>query len=466
MKALLLVLCLVCPHASWADEWSRFRGPNGTGVSTDTGFPVEFGPDENLLWKAPVRPGKSSPVLTKHRVFVTAFDDGKLFTQCFDRASGKLLWERSEDRARTTVLHKLNEPAAPTPVTDGENVYVFFAELGLLSYDPAGKLRWKVALGPFSNSMGVSSSPILNGDSLVLQVDQEENPYVAAFASRNGEILWKTERLARSGWATPVLHRPAGAKPYLLTVSSGKLAGYDLQNGARVPHSEELSPAIVASPALAGDTIYAFGYGFETPSPFAGPLKRFDKDGDGKLTPEEYGVEPLLIHIGKYEGDRDGTVTSEEWEAAFRKISTPSRLQAFRLEPDAKSKAVRARELWRYEKNFVGVIPSPLLYDGTLYVIRNGGILTSFDAESGEVAKMGRVDGAVDPYSSSPVAAEGRLYVASEEGKVAVLKAGREWEVLKVNDLGEPVFATPALSQGVIYVRTAAALYAFGKPTR
>src|SRR5690242_699396 len=157
--ALFLVAAL-----SSAEEWSRFRGPNGSGVSAATGFPVEFGPAKNCLWRTPARPGKSSPVLTARHVFFTAFEKDRLFTQCFDRKTGKLLWERSEERPRQEDVNPLNNPAAITPVTDGDNVYVFFKDYGLISYDPAGAVRWKVPLGPFVNSMGLASSPIVAGD--------------------------------------------------------------------------------------------------------------------------------------------------------------------------------------------------------------------------------------------------------------------------------------------------------------
>jgi len=122
--------------------------------------------------------------------------------------------------------------------------------------------------------------------------------------------------------------------------------------------------------------------------------------------------------------------------------------------------------LWRYDKGFAGVIPSPLLYDGVLYVIKSGGILTAFDPATGELLKAGRVRGALGGYSASPVAAEGKIVIVSAEGKLAVLRAGRDWDVLAVNDLGEGSFATPALSAGRIYVRTDEALYCFGSRGR
>ena len=153
-----------------------------------------------------MRPGKSSPVLTRRHVFLTALENGKLFTQSFDRETGKLLWERSVDRARVEPAHTLNHSAAITPVTDGEMVYVFFPEYGLLAYDADGKERWKAPLGPFSNENGHSSCPIIAGDNVILVLDQMVGSFIAAFDRRNGELRWKTPREEMDGYATPLLH--------------------------------------------------------------------------------------------------------------------------------------------------------------------------------------------------------------------------------------------------------------------
>src|SRR5262245_6559983 len=134
-----------------AEDWDRFRGSNGSGVSAGIGFPTEFGKEENLRWRTSVRQGKSSPVLTHRHIFLTGFEDGKLYTQCFDRETGTLLWERAVNHAHTESANALNDPAAITPVVDGENVCAFFYEYGLISYSPRGELRWEGKLGPFSN---------------------------------------------------------------------------------------------------------------------------------------------------------------------------------------------------------------------------------------------------------------------------------------------------------------------------
>src|SRR5262245_30555687 len=458
-------LCLVClgadtkPREAAAVGWNRFRGPNGSGVSADKGFPTVFGKDKNVAWRTPVRPGKSSPILTDRRIFLTAFEERKLYTQCFDRKTGKLLWERSVEKPHSEIANRLNHEAALTPVTDGENVYVFFKDFGFLSYDAKGGLRWKTPLGPFTNMQGLGASPIIAGDSVILVADQWENSYIAALNLGNGEMRWKTTRNEAEGWGTPLLYQAAGTATQIVTVSRGQLGMHSLSNGRRTLTMPGLAMAVVASPVLVGDTVYAYGYGNETPAPFSQRLERLDKNKDGRLSSDEYGEDPVLNTIARYEGNRDGVVTEDEWDVFARKVLGPNCLIALRIENG------RARELWRYDKNFNYVIPSTLAYQNVLYIMRNGGILTTHDATTGKVIKSARIEGALGGYSSSPVAAEGKVWLASEEGKVTALRAGGEWEVLAVNDLGEGCYATPALAAGVIYLRTDAALYAFSSPS-
>lgn len=448
-----LLACLVpaCHAADSVETWTRFRGPNGSGISADTGFPIRFGKNTNMVWRTAVRPGKSSPVLTSRHIFLTAAGDGKLYTLCFERATGKLLWERSIDRPRTEVANRLNNEAAPSPVTDGDNVYAFFKDFGLVAYDSSGNLLWKAALGPFNNSQGAGVSPIMAGDSVILLADQWENSYIAAFHPKSGEMRWKVERTESEAWGSPVLTGSGD----IITVSRGQFGVHRRSDGYRLMTLLGLANTIVGSPVRDGDTVYGFGYGAEGPSPFANRLRQLDKNNDGKLSPDEYGNDPVLHAIGRNSGNRDGIVTEEKWAEFGRKTSGPNCLFAVRLEKDG------ARQLWRYDKNYTGVIPSVLAYQNVLYLVRNGGILTTHDAVTGKVIKSERIPGALGGYASSPVAAEGKVWIASEEGKISVLGAGGEWEVLAVNDLGEACYATPALSKGTLYVRTDEALYAF-----
>ena len=448
-------------HARTDEAWSRFRGPNGVGIVPDAGYPIAFGPNRGLKWKVPVRPGKSSPVLSPRHVFLTAFDEGRLFTQCFDRATGTLLWEQSEAPARHEVAHSLNEPAAATPVTDGENLYVFFRDFGIVSYDTTGKVRWKREMGPFHNRMGAVASPIVVGGSLVMVLDQIERSSIVALSLATGAVQWEAPRLETDAWATPFVYDPAGTTAQVITAGAGQFGGHALDNGRRLWSHKGMAPAIVASPVMAGDIVMGFGYGYDSTPPFAEALERNDKDKDGRLSIEECGDSAWLKGMANYQGKRDGYVDEPDWIAAWADVVAPSSLVAVKLERDGNG-AITPRELWRYEKSFVAVVPSPLVLDGLVYTVRNGGILTTLVAETGAVVKMARVGNAPASYSASPIATGGRIYLANEDGIVFVLKAGANWEVIASNDLGEPIYATPALSRGLVYVRGQKSLFAFG----
>jgi len=436
-----------------AQDWSRFRGPNGTGIAQDSGYPVVFGRGRNQLWRTPVRPGKSSPVLSDSHVFLTAAEEGRLYTQCFDRDTGQLVWERSIAQPRQELANKLNHEAAITPVTDGQAVYAFFKDFGLVAYSSEGAQLWESPLGPFTNLMGVGASPILVEDDVVVVVDQFTGSFVAAFARQTGEMRWKADRVEGESWSTPVLHEGR-----IATSGHGQFGLHDAVTGRRVGTHMPLAPASVASPALSADILYTFGYGLgnsgDSASASLKALERRDRDGDGRLTPDEYGDKPIENYLARNVGNRDGVVTADEYEVFMKSAQGINALVALRITQDG------AEELWRQEGNFNFVIPSPLAYEDVIYVVRNGGILTTYDAASGAELKVARLTGALGGYSASPVAAEGRIWFGSEEGNVAVVRAGRDWEVAQVNELGEGIFATPALSGGVIYLRTEDALYA------
>jgi outer membrane protein assembly factor BamB len=456
----LSVLVAALTPAS-AEDWSRFRGPNGTGIAADAGYPVEFGPSQNLKWRSVVRPGKSSPVLTRRHVFLTAFDAGQLYTQCFDRASGRLVWERAETPARHEGERASNEPSAATPVTDGVNVYVFFEDIGIISYDANGVVRWKRPMGPFANRMGAVASPIIAGASLVLVLDQVEHSEIIALSLATGAVQWRVPRQEMEAWATPALYAPAGQPAQIVTAGGGQFGGHAVTSGARLWTQAGLAPTMVASPVVNGDIVVGFGYGFDSTAPFAEALTKHDRDHDGRLSPAECGDSAFLLGIGQYYGNRDGFIVEGEWLEAHAKLVGPSSLVAVSLVRDAQG-AVSARELWRYEKSFVGVVPSPLILDGLVYTIKNGGILTVLRADTGEVVKTGRVGSAPASYSASPVATGGHIYFANEDGILTVVRAGKDWDIVASNDLGEPLFATPALADGRIYVRGHKTLFSFG----
>ena len=175
-------------------DWSRFRGPNGDGIAAAAELPVRFDLPDDLRWKTPLPPGHSSPVLGTRRIYLTGDAGGSLVTIALDPDTGAELWRREAPRPREEPFHRVNGPATPTPVTDGEKVFVCFGDFGLVSYDSGGEDRWRRPLGPFSVPNGHGSSPILAGGRLVLQVDQDRESFLLSVDPDTGETLWRTAR--------------------------------------------------------------------------------------------------------------------------------------------------------------------------------------------------------------------------------------------------------------------------------
>lgn len=466
MHLLSLVLMVV---AAGADDWPRFRGPNGTGIAETGPLPAELSATRNVLWKTTLPPGYSSPVVSGGRIFVTAFEGDKLLTIALERASGKELWRRESPRDRQEKLDRRNGPASPTPVADGTNVYVFFADYGLVSYTFAGVERWRTPLGPFNNVYGMGASPVLAGDMVVLVCDQNRGSFAAGFRQRDGREVWRQPRPeALSGHSTPIVYDPAGAPLQVIAPGSFRMASYAVATGEIVSWVNGLPGEMKSGPVLVGDTVYVSG--FSTPEndpgnqvivpPFEEVLAKQDADKNGKLSPAEAPDERTRKYFVFIDLDEDGAADAAEWRIWVAGSASENGLLAFRAggRGDQTGKSLR----WRYSRS-VPQLPTALVYRGVVYMINDGGILTTLDAATGAVKKQERLRGAVDNYYASPVAGDGKVYIVSQSGVVAVLDAARDQAVLSTGELDDEVYATPAIAGRRIFVRTRAALYCFGQ---
>lgn len=483
-RALWLLLGLASSVAP-GEEWPRFRGPNGTGVSLATGLPAELGPGKNVLWKTPVPPGHSSPVLTGDRIFLTAHtpekDAYRLLVLCLDRKTGRILWQRELPRLHPGRLQNVNGPASPTPVTDGRNVYVFFQELGLVAFDGDGRERWRVPLGPFNAFYGLGASPILVDDLLVLSVDQDTGSYLLAVDKATGRTRWKADRPdVVSGYSTPTVWQPPSGPKQVLVPESYRLSAHSVADGRRVWWVRGLACEMKSVASLDGQHLYVNGWGFPVNQPgqqvptvaFPEGLKLYDRDGDGFVGRDEVkgGAGPMDkvldpdYGFDAFDLGRDGRLDARDWQAFRDMMASENGLLSIKLGGQGDMTATGVR--WKYQRP-VPQVPSTLLYGGVLFMVNDSGILISFDPATGAVRKQGRLQGAIDKYFASPVGGDGKVYLVSQDGTVSVVSARGDWEVLSVGALGDEVFATPALAGGRIYLRTRSALYCFGQaPTR
>jgi outer membrane protein assembly factor BamB len=362
-------------------------------------------------------------------------------------------------------------PASPSAAADGERVYFFFADYGLLAYDLNGKELWRRPLGPFNNIYGMGASPIVVDDVVVLNCDQSIGSFIAAFDAKTGRERWRTRRVeARSGHSTPVVYTPPGGRAQIVVPGSFLLSAYDPRDGKRLWWVGGLSFELKSTPVLGGDTLYINGFGSPENQPGAkiavAPtdvvFAERDADRSGALSPDELPTAHARDSLPFFDLNGDGSIDRGEWDYYKAAMESENGMLAIKLGGAGDMTATAVR--WRYQRG-IPQLPSPLLYGHALYMVNDaGGLVTTLNPETGALIQQGRLKVPSDRDYASPVAGDGKIYVSSESGKVVVLPRGGGLEALAVNDLQDSIYATPALADGRIYVRTLHTLYCFGLP--
>jgi outer membrane protein assembly factor BamB len=414
------------------ESWPAWRGAHGQGIADGAGIPLEWSATKNVLWKTAL-PGRglSSPVVWGDRIFLTTAIEGELVPGAkaiphvmegepfvhpdsvgadrrhafkllsLDARDGSVLWERTVWEGRPVdARHKKASYASPTAVTDGERVYAYFGTEGLYAYDYDGEPVWSFDPGVIGTmGVGVGTSPILYRDLLILLCDEEEGKrsFVVALDRRTGREVWRRKRPVEITFATPVIIS-TGERDEMVTSGFEAIIAYDPATGRELWTMRGLESNAVTTP-LAGDGVVVFSSGY--PSKVSIAVR---PGGEGDIT--------------------DG--------------------------PNV---------LWRYGKGSA-YVPSPLLYEGLVYLLTDRGRLSCLDARTGEVRYEGGRLGA--SFMASPIAVDGHLLLTSEEGNTYVVKAGPEFEIVGQNPLDEPVGASAAVAGGTIYIRGQKHLFAIG----
>ena len=423
--------------AAFGQEWPSFRGPGARGVADGQGLPADWDvkSGRNVRWKAAVPGvGHSSPVVWGDRIFLTTAvpaepgalvlgDKGGIDLAadkppiswrlvCLDARDGKLVWER-EAHAGTAraARHVKSSQANPTPVTDGKTVVALFGSGTLVAHDVDGTRRWSVDLGTLNPGLlgdpksewGQGSSPVIFENLAIVQVDKHAGSFLAAYDLASGKPAWRVEREERPVWATPTLHQ-VGDLTELLVVGGLNVRGYDPRTGKE--------------------------------------LWRFKDEAEVK-TPTPFATDGLVIFAGGYRGRPLFAIRA----GAKGDVSVPA---------DAKSGASLA---WRTEPGGP-YTTTPLAYRDLVYAVRDEGVLGVYELKTGALVYRERTG---TTHSASPIGSDDKVYLAGEDGQLLVLRAGRAFDVLARIDMGETVFATPAIARGTLYVRTRGHLYAIGK---
>lgn len=457
---------LLCGSAA---NWPQFRGPDGSGVAAeDARPPLHFGPGANVAWRVEIPSGNSSPIVWDRRMFLTGFADGKLLTLAFDRGTGREIWRRELAPDRVEEVHpSLGNPASATPATDGERLFAHFGSFGMIAYNLDGKEIWRQPMKLTQTEYGASSSPVLAGGKVIQLLDQDGGSHLVALDQRTGAVAWRVERPEmRRGFGTPIVWNHDGMTD-LVVPGTIWLKGHDPENGAERWSVSGSARITCTSPVAGEGLLLAASWttgGDHGPSRLEMPrfdsvLAERDTDRDGKLTFEELPPGPAKDRYKHLDGNRNGLVERVEWET-MADIFSRVENQALAVKPDSQGRVSDAGVLWRFKKG-LPYVGSPLLYRGRFYLVKDGGMLTCLDPQTGRPLYQEERLGAVGPYYASLVGANGRIYVTSQRGVVTVVRAGDSFEVLARNDLGEIAQASPVPLGDTLYVRTAGHLAAF-----
>ena len=450
MRITLRVLALISLAAivslpAYSQNWPQFRGPSASGISEGKSAPEKFNAEsgDNLLWKTPI-PGlaHASPVVWGDRVFVTTaissiakpyfrhglYGDVDSDTDlskhtwkvyCLDKKSGKILWERvATEGIPKTKRHIKSTFNSSSPVTDGRYVVAFFGAEGVYCYDVDGKLKWKADLGVLDGGWffdpdyqwGTASSPIIYKDLLILQCDVQKDSFIAAYDLKTGKQVWKTLREEIPSWGTPTIVE-SKSRVEVVTNATRAVRSYDAITGKELWQLKGNPEVTATTPISAHELIYICN-SYRPNQPL-------------------YAIKP----------GANGDISLKEGQETSDFVA------------------------WSKQRGG-SYMPTPLVYGDYLYVNANQGVLTVFEAKTGVRVYQQRIADKGGSYSASPVANAGKIYLTSEDGEVFVVKAGPKYELLSSNPIGEVLMATPAISDGIIFVRGQSHLFAFAERSK
>ena len=465
-SAALLVATNAFAAESW---WPQFRGPNCSGVSETAHPPAAFGPGTNELWRIATPAGMSSPVVWAGRIFLTALDAGKLEVHCYGRGDGQLLWKRPVPAGKLEEFHPTEgSPAASSCATDGQAVVSYFGSYGLICHDNSGKELWRhpLPLAETAGGFGTGGSPTLAGGLVLLNRDMMKGCSLLAVDLKTGRRAWETARPdVTQSYGSAILWNNGGVEEIVMT-GSLKLKGYDLKTGVE-RWSLPGMPSFTCTTAVAGDGLLFFaGWApgkSDQPMPsFEQTAANFDKNKDGAITPDEVKGTPLESFFRAQDLNGDGKITAEDVEGMKAMMSRGENVMVA-VRPGGKGELGAGHVAWKQTRG-LPYVPSPLYYRGRVYLVKDGGMVSSYDAALGAPAYQQERLNALGNYYASPVAADGRVMVASLDGRVTVFAAGGDApRILHQVDFKERIAATPALAGNDVYIRTARALYAFGR---
>jgi len=414
MRYLVLVLSaagLFTGARARAESWPEFRGPTGQGIVPSGNLPLEWSTTKNVVWKQPI-PGSgwSSPVVVNSRIYLTTSvpqesdskKDQSLGALCLDATSGKILWQTEvfhQDGLSAPGIHRKNSHASPTPLVDGQRLFVHFGHQGTGCLDLSGKVLWQNTSLKYAPVHGNGGSPILVDNAIIFNCDGGDQCFVVALDRESGKVLWKTARPGetnrRFSFCTPLLIMVNGQKQ-VVSPGSGVVSALDPNTGQEIWRVDYEGYSVVPRPVFGHGLVFVCT-GFDSPGLLA-------------------------------------------------------------IRPDGRGNVTKSHVAWTTRKD-VSLTPSPLLVGEELYMVSDKGIASCLDAKTGHMRWQERIGGT---YSASPLYADGRIYFQNEQGTCIVVQASKEFRQLAKNSLEERSLASFAAADGALFIRTEKYLYRIG----
>ncbi|MFO1461835.1 MAG: PQQ-binding-like beta-propeller repeat protein [Verrucomicrobiota bacterium] len=449
-------------------SWPAFRGPNSSGISPESKPPAHPSPTNGVVWQAEIPWSPSSPAVAGDRVFLTTFAEGKLETRAYSLGDGRLLWSKVAPAEKLEEFHLTEgSPAAATPVTDGRHVVSYFGSCGLIAYDVDGHELWRhpLPVAHTAGNFGSGTSPLLLSDRVILNRDLATGSSLLAVDLKDGRTLWETPRPdAPTSYGSPILWEHDGVRE-VIVAGSLALKSYDPATGAERWVVRGMPSYSCTTPVVGDGLLFYAGWApgkADSPWPsWESVVEKQDKDGDGRISSAEYENGPAWFKAQDIDGD--GWLTRKDWDTIGGLMKKGENVLVA-IRPGGSGDVTDTHVAWKATKG-LPYVPCPLNYDGRVYLVKDGGMVSSFDARTGAPAYVQERLPAQGGYYASPVAGDGRVYFTSLQGKLCVVRAGgTRPEVLHEADFGGRMAGTPALIGDRMLVRTQSKLFLLSEP--
>lgn len=471
---------------SHAADWPQFRGPNCSGISTETApLPAKFSATENVRWSAEVGDGIGCPVAAGDRVFTSGMlDEETLALFAFDAKTGKELWRKTWATPGLMEVHKTNSHASTTPAADADRVYFYFKTLGMVALDAkTGEIVWQQKLPRpfFVFKWGAGMSPVLYKDKVIFCQDDDIYPAMYAFDKQTGDIVWKDDRSEMAvNYSHPVICKTEHGDE-LIVAGTGKLIGYDPDTGERLWFARTLLRNIKTTPVCVGDKIYISLQSGGIANQWLASIDQAETGNkDGKVDKMEtqafVGADKIPEAFFRRTFDRgdknkDGFLEGDELDAAFLfpgnfagasfESENPADEFIVAVKGGGRGDVTDSHVLWKHPTKHTDHIVSPFVNDGRMLLVK-GALTTLFDVSTGEPLREPKRIPNSSQCFASPILGDGKIFIAGQNGTIVVLADNSELDVLEENDMGEAVIGTPAISDGRLIVRTRTKLFSIG----